>query len=72
MLYLYKKEVFMSGLCCKKCNMKIENPVCGNCKKELKQKTIDAGGKKVQVSECPSGCGKIKSPQCCGQDMCEK
>ena len=26
-------------------------------------------GKKVQVSVCPNGHGKIKSPTCCGADM---
>ena len=26
-------------------------------------------GNEVQISECPNGHGKIKSPQCCGQDM---
>lgn len=63
----------MSGYCCKKCAMKIEKPVCGKCGEELKEKSMDVQGKKVNVCECPSGCGKIKSPQCCGQDMsCEK
>ena len=26
-------------------------------------------GQKVQISKCPNGHGKIKSPLCCGQDM---
>ena len=26
-------------------------------------------GKKIQVSVCPNGHGKIKSPTCCGADM---
>ena len=26
-------------------------------------------GGQVQVSKCPNGHGKIKSPLCCGQDM---
>ena len=26
-------------------------------------------GTQVGVSECPDGCGKIKSPMCCGHDM---
>jgi len=26
-------------------------------------------GSEVQVSKCPNGHGKIKSPSCCGQDM---
>ena len=26
-------------------------------------------GRNVQISKCPNGHGKIKSPLCCGQDM---
>ena len=26
-------------------------------------------GKEVQISKCPNGHGKIKSPLCCGKDM---
>ena len=26
-------------------------------------------GNAVQISQCPNGHGKIKSPLCCGQDM---
>ena len=26
-------------------------------------------GTEVQISKCPNGHGKIKSPLCCGQDM---
>jgi hypothetical protein len=26
-------------------------------------------GTEVQISKCPNGHGKIKSPMCCGQDM---
>jgi hypothetical protein len=26
-------------------------------------------GSSVQVSKCPNGHGKIKSPMCCGADM---
>lgn len=59
----------MANLCCQKCNMEIKAPACGKCGKELSLKTVDAQGKKVQVCQCPSGCGQIKSPQCCGQDM---
>ena len=29
-------------------------------------------GTQIGVTACPNGCGKIKSPQCCGDDMsCE-
>tara|TARA_B100000927_G_C16420450_1_gene451135 strand:- start:990 stop:1151 length:162 start_codon:yes stop_codon:yes gene_type:complete len=47
--------------------------VCGKCDESLVDgilKTDD--GAEVQISECPAGCGKIKSPLCCGLDMsCE-
>jgi len=26
-------------------------------------------GAEVQISKCPNGHGKIKSPMCCGEDM---
>ena len=35
---------------------------------EIKQFKLDDGGE-VQISECPNGHGKIKSPMCCGNDM---
>lgn len=57
---------------CDSCKMSIEAPKCGHCHQELALKTIDAKGKKVQVLECPKGCGRIKSPQCCEHDMCLK
>jgi len=46
---------------------------CAKCGAELVADAIALpDGKKVQVSKCPDGHGKIKSPMCCGQDMtCE-
>jgi len=30
---------------------------------------IKDDGSEVQISKCPTGHGKIKSPMCCGADM---
>lgn len=57
---------------CSKCGMSV-NITCGTCGKPLEndELTKDTGAK-VQISKCPDGHGKVKSPLCCGQDMtCE-
>ncbi len=54
--------------CCD-CGMAVKGLTCGKCGAPLQSKTIKAGGKDVQVAECPKQCGKIKSPMCCGHDM---
>jgi len=43
---------------------------CGQCDIPLENGflTLD-DGTEVQISQCPSCKGKIKSPQCCGADM---
>lgn len=54
---------------CEKCGMSV-NATCGKCGAALVNDTLTLeGGKTVQVSKCPNGHGKIKSPMCCGQDM---
>lgn len=54
---------------CDKCGMSV-NATCGQCDAALENNTLKLdNGKEVQISECPNGHGKIKSPQCCGQDM---
>ena len=54
---------------CNKCGMSV-NASCGKCDKALKNDTLTKpDGTAVQVSKCPDGHGKIKSPMCCGQDM---
>lgn len=54
---------------CDKCGMAV-NATCAKCDAPLVNNTITtADGREVQVSECPNGHGKIKSPLCCGQDM---
>ena len=46
------------------------NATCGKCGAPLVNDSLTkADGGKVQVSQCPNGHGKIKSPMCCGQDM---
>lgn len=62
----------MATYTCSKCGMSVDM-TCGKCGKELVMDAIEkADGVKVQVSKCPEGHGKIKSPMCCGQDMtCE-
>jgi hypothetical protein len=54
---------------CDQCGMSV-NATCGECNEPLINgmlKTDD--GNSVQISSCPNGHGKIKSPQCCGNDM---
>ena len=54
---------------CPKCGMSVDI-TCSKCGKPLVNDSIDkADGSSVQVSKCPEGHGKIKSPMCCGQDM---
>ncbi len=54
---------------CDKCGMSV-NATCGKCGAALENSTISLdNGTQVQVSKCPNGHGKIKSPMCCGQDM---
>ena len=50
--------------------MAVKGLTCGSCGKELAHETLtkDDGGT-VGVAQCPDGCGKIKSPMCCGHDM---
>ena len=53
---------------CSICGMSV-NATCGKCNEPLVEDTIDVEGSEVQVSKCPNGHGKIKSPSCCGKDM---
>ncbi|MDH5760872.1 MAG: hypothetical protein OEZ65_14900 [Gemmatimonadota bacterium] len=59
----------MASYTCEVCGMSV-NMTCGQCGKELVNDTITKDdGTKVQVSKCPDGHGKIKSPMCCATDM---
>lgn len=52
---------------CSQCGMSV-NATCGHCNSELAHDTLE-GDSSVQISKCPNGHGKIKSPMCCGNDM---
>lgn len=55
---------------CNKCGMEVKHLTCGKCDSELVKDNITTKeGNNVQVAKCPEGCGQIKSPTCCGQDM---
>ena len=59
----------MATYSCPKCGMSV-NRTCATCDAELVHDTITLdSGATVAVSKCPDGHGKIKSPQCCGEDM---
>ena len=46
------------------------NATCGKCNTPLENGTLETDdGNSVQISSCPNGHGKIKSPMCCGSDM---
>ena len=54
---------------CNKCGMSV-NATCGKCDETLVNDNLELNnGSNVQISKCPNGHGKIKSPLCCGQDM---
>ena len=54
---------------CDKCGMSVKAN-CGKCDIPLKNDFLSLDdGTEVQISQCPSCEGKIKSPQCCGIDM---
>ena len=54
---------------CDVCGMSV-NATCGKCDEPLQNGSLTTpDGNEVQISECPNGHGKIKSPLCCGQDM---
>lgn len=53
---------------CNKCGMGV-NASCAKCDHALINDYLDVQGQQVQISKCPECEGKIKSPQCCGEDM---
>jgi len=59
----------MASYTCDQCGMSV-NMTCGTCGAELVNDTLTTDdGSTVQVSKCPNGDGKIKSPMCCAEDM---
>ncbi len=59
----------MTSYTCEKCGMGVNGMTCAKCGKALVHGTLSTADGVVHVSKCPDGCGKIKSPMCCGQDM---
>ncbi|MAU31175.1 MAG: hypothetical protein CMC36_04615 [Flavobacteriaceae bacterium] len=57
---------------CNKCGMAV-NASCASCNEPLKNDYLIIDDEsKVQISIYPGFEGKIKSPQCCGEDiLCE-
>jgi len=54
---------------CQKCGMSIGSMTCGECGKELEHDTLKLdSGAEVTIAKCPAAHGKVKSPQCCGED----
>ena len=66
---LIKEGRIMATYECAVCGMAV-NATCAKCDAPLVDDilTLDDGAE-VQISKCPNGHGKIKSPLCCGQDM---
>ncbi len=59
----------MATYSCDQCGMSVDIH-CAKCGAELVDASLTLeDGTQVQISECPNGHGKIKSPQCCGEDM---
>lgn len=59
----------MATYTCPTCEMSV-NITCATCGSPLVDDTVTKDdGSTVEVSKCPEGHGKIKSPLCCGQDM---
>ena len=54
---------------CNQCGMEVTGLTCGKCHALLKNDTLNKNGSEIKVAKCPNGCGMIKSPVCCGQDM---
>ncbi len=54
---------------CSNCGMAV-NATCAKCDALLVDDMLKLDdGNEVQISKCPNGHGKIKSPLCCDQDM---
>ena len=66
---MLKLKNIMETYKCIKCGMSV-NATCGKCNTPLVNDVLKLDdGREVQVSKCPNGHGKIKSPLCCGADM---
>ena len=68
-LLKFAKKYIMETYKCSKCGMSV-NATCGTCNAPLVNEVLKLDdGREVQISKCPNGHGKIKSPLCCGEDM---
>tara|TARA_B110000263_G_scaffold240908_1_gene244572 strand:- start:460 stop:753 length:294 start_codon:yes stop_codon:yes gene_type:complete len=66
----HPKENNLAIYSCPKCGMSVGTMTCGTCDKELVHDTLKLDdGRSVDIAKCPDGHGKVKSPQCCGEDM---
>jgi hypothetical protein len=54
---------------CNQCGMGVKGLTCSKCNTALVKDTIKKNDKEIQVAKCPKGCGMIKSPTCCAEDM---
>jgi hypothetical protein len=64
-----QKRKHMHTYECSSCGMTV-NATCGACDAPLVNDVLTRDdGSTVQISKCPNGHGKIKSPLCCGADM---
>ena len=55
---------------CDNCGMGVSGMSCAKCGEALVHDHITKDdGTQVAISKCPDGCGMIKSPICCGEDM---
>lgn len=54
---------------CNSCDMTINDLTCSKCNEKLVKDTIIKNNTTIQVAQCPTCQGMIKSPECCGHDM---
>ena len=65
-----RRRSIMAQYVCDQCGMGVAGMKCAKCGEELVHDHITTDdGQTVAVTKCPDGCGKIKSPMCCGTDM---
>ena len=65
-----RRRTIMAQYVCDQCGMGVTGMKCAKCGEELVHDHITTDdGQTVAVAKCPDGCGKIKSPMCCGTDM---
>ncbi|MCY4561702.1 MAG: hypothetical protein OXC03_05240 [Flavobacteriaceae bacterium] len=59
----------MATYTCDKCDMSVDIS-CAKCNKPLSDDVLHLeNGQDIQIAICDECKGKVKSPQCCGEDM---